>query len=40
MGVFISTSDAVRVDIYTEGAILGYVYSSLQYIQYSGKGDK
>lgn len=29
MGVILSTSDAVRVDIYTEGAILGYVYSSL-----------
>ena len=40
MGVFISSSDAVRVEIYTEGAILGYVYSSLQYIQCSGKGDK
>lgn len=28
MGVFLSTSDAVRVDIYTEGAYLYYVFSS------------
>lgn len=27
MGV-LSTSDAVRVDIYTEGAVLDYVFSS------------
>lgn len=39
MGI-LPTSHAVRVDIYTEGAVLDYVCSSLQYRDQSGKGDK
>lgn len=47
MEVFLPASDAVRMDIYTEGAVLDYVFSlyclfSLicLYREYSGKGHK